>query len=269
MKLVNWCFEEDKKECWVEPTPSEDDAGLDQDFVVVLPTKRDMNPMRSHILRVLAMTAGELGQAGLELCREYLASNSTIFSVIVLQSMAKNPSVADDELEIVYHESVVAHQEAIVAVCGQVGHRCNFLHGLYKQGLVQFNVLFANPDSKVIQSIIGKTPTAGFRKWVLHGPLYLEMLEDSLQKLPHDPLGRGAALRAWEVRCSGATDISPEHAMQIWRLCEKYRPMEVIPSSADDYVKSILVKASAAGKLGDNPTDLKQESVLCVSCCWA
>lgn len=270
-KLFDWCFAEDE-EAGVDVTTTplqageDDDAGLDQDFVVVLPKARDLNPKRNHVLRVLAMTAGELGEAGVELCREYLASSSTIFSKLVAQSMTKNQSVDDDELEEVYHKSVVAHQEAIVSICEQVSHRCNFLHKLYQKGLVPFTVLFANPDSTVIRSILEKEPTAGFRKWMFHAPLYLNMLEASFRKLAHDPLGRGAALRSWETRCEGATDFSPEHAMQISRLCDKYRPMEVI-STTDKYVESILVKASAAGELGNVPTDLKQVLAAFPVCC--
>jgi len=275
-KLFDWCFESENPAgggggSAVTSDGDSEDADLDLDFVVVAPSggaRRDLNPLRNHILRVLCLTAGELGEAGVELCRSYLASGSTIFRVQVLQSMAKNPSVTDEELEQVYDKSVVIHQDTVVSTCEAVSHRNNFLFRLYQQDRVPLAVLFGDSNSSVIQPILEEKTNVKFRKWKFHAPLYLNMLEASFQKLENDPLGRGAALRTWETRCQGSTDFDPEHAMQVLRLCDTYRPMELTKSPVvDQYVSSILVKDSAAGELGKAPTDLEQVVQAFPVCC--
>jgi len=59
--LTEWCFQEDENE--------PDDAALtdnskDEDFVLVRESSKDLNPGRTHVLRVLVLAALRLEETG-------------------------------------------------------------------------------------------------------------------------------------------------------------------------------------------------------------
>lgn len=249
----------------------EEEAMLDEEFVLVRDkAAEDLNPLRFYVLRVLSMSTGFLGDAGVWFCHAYLnTTNSTICRSFVLEGMAKNSSVTDDQLEAAYDQAVASHQEAIVSICTKAKHRYDFLLRLYQRGvLADYKALYTHPDSAVVvKKLVKEKPEAPFLKWVLHADLYLGMLKESLEQFLDDPIGRGAALRAWERHCCEAADFSPKHAAAVLDLCDHYCPMEIAGSVADNYVRSIIIKASAAGELGEKPNDFEQVvAALPVSC---
>ena len=241
--LFDWCF-------------MGDEEGSDDDGFVMMGCGGTsyLNTQRYPIMRCVLSLLGKAEDLAIELFEKYRKTTSTIFRTTFLQAMANNSLFSNARLEETYLTSVENDKKAIIECCKKNPLRADLIAKLVKSGKLDSSFIVYAPSSYVQSCLAAekfdhtsykRLLTVGLQNWKAHSEIYLEFLKELFEKYNNDPLGKGLVFRAFERQLT--EKLSPEYALEIFKLIDTYSPLEVV--GRDQGIKEYLTRISKAGKL--------------------